>query len=168
MKIFLRWVGLAAAIAAACTSRATPPGGSIPPPKPVDPPQLAPTRTSQIVKPEAAQPSVAVSSAAQPAVAVSSAAQPAVAATTALQPAVAATSEAQPNVALASHHAEGFATTVRPILVAHCTPCHEPGGKMYDRLPFDRAETIASHRDGVLRRLKGDDRETVVKWLESQ
>ena len=38
-----------------------------------------------------------------------------------------------------------FAATVRPILVSHCAPCHEPGGKMYERLPFDRAETIASH-----------------------
>ena len=63
---------------------------------------------------------------------------------------------------------DGFASAVRPVLVAHCTPCHEPGGKMYDRMPFDKAETIASHRDVVLRRLKGDDRETVAKWLESQ
>ena len=64
--------------------------------------------------------------------------------------------------------ADGFASAVRPVLVAHCAPCHEAGGKMYDRMPFDKAETIASHRDGVLRRLKGDDRETVAKWLESQ
>lgn len=63
---------------------------------------------------------------------------------------------------------DGFASSVRPVLIAHCAPCHEPGGKMYERLPFDRAETIASHRDGVLRRLKGDDREAVAKWLESQ
>jgi len=31
---------------------------------------------------------------------------------------------------------------VRPILEQRCTPCHFTGGKMYARLPFDRAETI--------------------------
>ena len=60
-----------------------------------------------------------------------------------------------------------FTTAVRPILVARCAPCHEPGGKMYERLPFDRAETIASHREGVLKRLKGDDRAAVEKWLDA-
>jgi hypothetical protein len=39
---------------------------------------------------------------------------------------------------------------------------------MYERLPFDKAETIASHREGVLRRLKGEDREAVERWLASQ
>jgi len=61
-----------------------------------------------------------------------------------------------------------FTAAVRPILVAHCAPCHEAGGKMYERLPFDRAETIASHREGVLRRLKGDDRAAVERWLDAQ
>jgi hypothetical protein len=36
---------------------------------------------------------------------------------------------------------------------------------MYATLPFDRGETIASHREGVLKRLKGDDRAAVEKWL---
>ena len=54
-----------------------------------------------------------------------------------------------------------------PCSPAKCAPCHEPGGKMYEKLPFDRAETIASHREGVLKRLKGDDREAVEKWLAS-
>ncbi len=58
-----------------------------------------------------------------------------------------------------------FSSTVRPILAARCTPCHEPGGKMYASLPFDKSETIASHREGVLKRLKGDDRAAVEKWL---
>ena len=58
-----------------------------------------------------------------------------------------------------------FSSTVRPILAAKCAPCHEPGGKMYASLPFDKGETIASHREGVLKRLKGDDRTAVEKWL---
>jgi hypothetical protein len=59
-----------------------------------------------------------------------------------------------------------FIAKVRPILVSHCAPCHEPGGKMYDRLPFDRAETIASHREGVLRRIqKPEEKAAIEKWL---
>jgi hypothetical protein len=123
MKIFLRIVVCAAVVVTACTSRAGSPGGTIPPSKPVDPPQLAPTRTSEVVRPEGA-------------------------------------------VALASNRGDhGFAASVRPVLQAHCAPCHEPGGKMYERLPFDKGDTIASHRDGVLKRLKGDDRAAVETWL---
>jgi hypothetical protein len=62
---------------------------------------------------------------------------------------------------------DAFTSTVRPILASKCTPCHEPGGKMYGSLPFDKSETIASHREGVLKRLKGDDRAAVEKWLAS-
>ncbi len=58
-----------------------------------------------------------------------------------------------------------FDATVRPLLARTCAPCHNPGGKLYDRLPFDRAEMIRAHRDGVLRRLKGADLETVRTWL---
>lgn len=35
-----------------------------------------------------------------------------------------------------------FASQVRPMLEARCTPCHFPGGVMYERLPFDREATI--------------------------
>jgi hypothetical protein len=63
--------------------------------------------------------------------------------------------------------ADLFASSVRPILEAHCTPCHFPGGKMYERLPFDKAETLASHREGALRRLKGDDRAAFEAWLKT-
>ena len=68
-------------------------------------------------------------------------------------------------VAEPSKTRDEFSSTVRPILAARCTPCHEPGGKMYASLPFDKSETIASHREGVLKRLKGDDRAAVEKWL---
>lgn len=36
---------------------------------------------------------------------------------------------------------------------------------MYDRLPFENPQVVAGHRAGVLRRLKGEDRATVEKWL---
>ncbi len=61
--------------------------------------------------------------------------------------------------------ADLFRSTVRPVLLAHCAPCHEPGGTMYDRLPFENPLVVAGHRAGVLRRLKGEDRAAVEKWL---
>jgi hypothetical protein len=63
---------------------------------------------------------------------------------------------------------EVFAQTVQPILARTCAPCHAPGGKMYDRLPFDKPEVVRDNREGILRRLKvPDDREAVERWLGS-
>jgi hypothetical protein len=58
-----------------------------------------------------------------------------------------------------------FRATIRPILSEHCGACHDPGGKMYARLPFDDPRVVASHSEGVLRRLKGDDREALQRWF---
>ncbi len=58
-----------------------------------------------------------------------------------------------------------FVSIVRPVLRAHCAPCHEPGGKMYGRLPFDDPKVPSSHSEGVLRRLKGEDKEAFERWL---
>jgi hypothetical protein len=77
--------------------------------------------------------------------------------------------EAAREVAPKTARDAAFTETVRPILVSHCAPCHEPGGKMYERLPFDRAETIASHSEGVLRRIKDpEERAAIERWLASQ
>ena len=64
--------------------------------------------------------------------------------------------------------APDFARDVRPILAQRCEPCHEPGGKMYARLPFDDPATVASHPAGILKRLKGDDKVTVERWIAAQ
>ena len=63
--------------------------------------------------------------------------------------------------------ADPFTASVRPILAKSCAPCHEPQGKMYDKLPFDNASVVASHPGGVLKRLKGSEKETVERWLTS-
>jgi hypothetical protein len=60
-----------------------------------------------------------------------------------------------------------FTSDVQPLLARRCTPCHVPGGKMYSRLPFDDAEVVRTQREGVLRRLEGDERRTVEAWLEA-
>jgi hypothetical protein len=38
---------------------------------------------------------------------------------------------------------------------------------MYGRLPFDDPKVLASHSQGALRRLKGEDRSTFETWLAS-
>jgi len=58
-----------------------------------------------------------------------------------------------------------FREIIRPMLSARCGKCHDPGGRMYARLPFDDPDVVASHSTGVLRRLKGDDRAAMEKWL---
>ena len=63
--------------------------------------------------------------------------------------------------------ASAFSTTIRPILATRCAPCHNPGGRMYARLPFDDPKVVSSHSSGVLRRLKGEDRAAMEKWLAS-
>ena len=50
-----------------------------------------------------------------------------------------------------------FATQVKPILVKNCSPCHFTGGKMYERMPFEKDTTIISHEAGILRRIKGEE-----------
>jgi hypothetical protein len=71
-----------------------------------------------------------------------------------------------PVAAPAPAPADAFKRDVAPILARTCAPCHNPGGKMYDKLPFDDAATVRGHREGILRRLKGDDHAAVARWLE--
>ncbi len=81
-------------------------------------------------------------------------------------PVVLAAAPLRPEATVATPAIDMFVAHVRPVLSQRCTPCHEPGGVMYERMPFDKAETIRGHPEGVLRRLKGDDRAAVEAWLQ--
>jgi hypothetical protein len=62
-----------------------------------------------------------------------------------------------------------FLSAVRPVLSRRCTPCHEPGGKMYDKLPFDSPEVVASHSEGILRRIKDPaEKQALERWIASR
>jgi hypothetical protein len=62
-----------------------------------------------------------------------------------------------------------FETTVRPVLSRTCAPCHEPGGRMYERLPFDNANVVAGHAESVLKRLKAPaDKQIIQSWLDTR
>lgn len=71
--------------------------------------------------------------------------------------------QAPPETA-ASAQLETFRASVRPILSVKCAPCHEPGGKMYARLPFDDPGTVARHAARMATRLKGEERKALETW----
>lgn len=50
-----------------------------------------------------------------------------------------------------------FKTQVQPVLQNNCSPCHFPGGKLYEKLPFDEGGTIISHKTGILKRFKKEE-----------
>ncbi|HET6268418.1 MAG TPA: hypothetical protein VFG11_11920 [Acidobacteriota bacterium] len=55
---------------------------------------------------------------------------------------------------------------VKNLLANRCAPCHVPGGKMYERLPWDNPEVVKAHKDGILRRLKTpEDKQILEQWL---
>ena len=71
---------------------------------------------------------------------------------------VAATSAAKAHV--------DFETQLKPIFKSKCMPCHFSGGQMYDRLPFDRPETIRKLGVKLFTRIKEpDDRQLINDFL---
>lgn len=76
-----------------------------------------------------------------------------------------ATAEPSPDVA----HSVGatprrldFVRDVRPIL-ERCQPCHFSGGQMYDRLPFDRPETVRLLGAKLFTRIKDDASQATIR-----
>ena len=61
-----------------------------------------------------------------------------------------------------------YKTQVLPILQKKCTPCHFPGGKMYERMPFDNSQTIVGHEAGVLKRFKDEQEIALIKQFIQQ
>lgn len=56
-----------------------------------------------------------------------------------------------------------FDGVVRPILEARCRPCHFPDGRMYDRLPFDRPETIRELGERLFTRIDDPEEQAVIR-----
>lgn len=65
--------------------------------------------------------------------------------------------------------ADAFVAGVRPVLLRRCTPCHEPGGVMYARMPFDDPAVVRASREGLLRRLRVPEEKAAVEaWLDGR
>jgi len=59
-----------------------------------------------------------------------------------------------------------FESQIKPILKAKCMPCHFSGGKVYDRLPFDKPETIRKLGVKLFTRIKEEhDRRLIEDFL---
>ena len=61
-----------------------------------------------------------------------------------------------------------FDTQVKPILQQRCQPCHFSGGVMYQRLPFDRAQTITTLGTKLFTRLKDEKEQRVIREFLEQ
>ena len=59
-----------------------------------------------------------------------------------------------------------FDTQLKPIFKSKCMPCHFQGGKVYDRLPFDRPETIRKLGTRLFTRINEEnDRRLIEEFL---
>ena len=59
-----------------------------------------------------------------------------------------------------------FETQLKPIFQSKCMPCHFSGGKVYERLPFDKPETIRKLGTRLFTRIKEDnDRRLIEEFL---
>ncbi len=56
-----------------------------------------------------------------------------------------------------------FDTQIKPILQQRCQPCHFSGGVMYQRLPFDRAQTIKTLGTKLFTRIKDEKEQRLIR-----
>lgn len=61
-----------------------------------------------------------------------------------------------------------FARDVQPILAKRCSPCHFEGGKMHEKAPFDQPETLVRLERPILRRIKAEDEQAVLRAFLDQ
>ena len=68
--------------------------------------------------------------------------------------------------AITLHDTIHFTRQIQPILVKNCSPCHFTGGKMYERMPFDKDTTIINHETGILKRIKGEENLLIKTFIK--
>ena len=61
-----------------------------------------------------------------------------------------------------------FTTRIKPILQSRCQPCHFSGGVMYQRLPFDRPETIRTLGEKLFTRIKDENYRRIIRQFLAQ
>src|SRR5215831_14119021 len=61
-----------------------------------------------------------------------------------------------------------FASDIRPMLQSSCQPCHFQGGQMYEKLPFDKPETITKLGTKLFTRIKNEDEQRVIREFLSE
>lgn len=61
-----------------------------------------------------------------------------------------------------------FTTEIKPIFQARCQPCHFPGGQVYDKMPFDKPETITRLGEKLFTRIKDKEEQRLIREFLSQ
>ncbi|HEV8429113.1 MAG TPA: hypothetical protein VGQ41_14525 [Pyrinomonadaceae bacterium] len=61
-----------------------------------------------------------------------------------------------------------FASQIEPLLKAKCKSCHFSGGKVYDKLPFDRPETIKTLGTKLFTRIHDENERKLIREFLSQ
>lgn len=61
-----------------------------------------------------------------------------------------------------------FDTQLKPIFKSKCMPCHFSGGQMYDKLPFDKPETIKKLGTRLFTRIKQEDERRLIEDFLTQ
>ncbi len=78
-------------------------------------------------------------------------------------PAMLATSPASTNAAKPD-----FEKEIKPILQSRCMPCHFQGGKLYDKMPFDKPETISRLGTKLFTRIKDEKEQRLIREFLAQ
>jgi len=82
-----------------------------------------------------------------------------------------ATAVASPAIVSRSSAAKArvdFDTQLKPVFESKCMPCHFKGGQMYDRLPFDRPDTIRKLGTRLFTRIKEEDKRRLIEDFLTQ
>src|SRR5215831_8541391 len=61
-----------------------------------------------------------------------------------------------------------FDADIKPIFQARCQPCHFQGGQVYQKLPFDKPETITRLGTKLFTRIKNEDQQRVIREFLSE
>ena len=61
-----------------------------------------------------------------------------------------------------------FESEIKPIFQARCQPCHFQGGKVYDKMPFDRPETINRLGAKLFTRIKEEKERQIIREFLAQ
>ena len=85
-----------------------------------------------------------------------------------LSPEIPVVSAAAESAASAPKPRVDFDTQLKPIFQAKCMPCHFSGGKMYDRLPFDKAATIKKLGTKLFTRINDEHERRLIEDFLTQ
>ena len=61
-----------------------------------------------------------------------------------------------------------FEKEVKPIFQSRCMPCHFQGGQVYDKMPFDKPETITRLGTKLFTRIKDEKQREVIRAFIAQ